>query len=234
MSQSLAKSPINTLEYVTRPEKLLACIQQISCRGYSNPVKTVLLLWFIGLKPSVATLSEIVMEATSRVILSLTLLYHSLVRADYVDRSEGNGDVKIDATLIALIVFGVIIVIQLLVFVIFSCRAYDALYASHSRILESSTGIQFPFLPSYDTALQDARVAPEGNTPSTSNTGIDSGVIWINRGLRTCPARIQTEMTPPLDPSTNHSGVNTRGSDGVVMDIESLTANQVMERQRDV
>lgn len=105
---------------------------------------------------------------------------------------------------------------------------------SHSRRLEASTGIQFPFLPSYDTALQDARVAPEGNTPSTSNTGIDSGVIWTNRGLRTCPARIQTEMTPPLDPTTNHSGVNTRGSDGVVMDIESLTANQVMERQRDV
>ncbi|XP_015774302.1 PREDICTED: uncharacterized protein LOC107352485 isoform X2 [Acropora digitifera] len=159
------------------------------------------------------------MEAKNRVILSLTLLYHSLVRA---------------ATLIALIVFGVIIAIQLLVFVVFSCRAYDALYASHSRILEPSTGIQFSFLPSYDTALQDARVAPEGNTPSTSNTGIDSGAIWINRGLRTCPARIQSEMTPPLDPTTNHCGVNTRGSDGVVMDIESLTVNQVMERQRDV
>ena len=71
----------NTLECVTRPEKLLGCIQQISCRGYSNPVKTVLLLWFIGLKPSVVTLSEIVMEAKNRVILSLTLLYHSLVCA---------------------------------------------------------------------------------------------------------------------------------------------------------
>lgn len=66
------------------------------------------------------------MEAKNRVILSLTLLYHSLVRAgeykifipwllhllsqklfcpcsslfsDYVDRSEGDGDVKIDGVL---------------------------------------------------------------------------------------------------------------------------------------
>ena len=103
-------------------------------------------------------------------------------------------------------------------------------YRSHPRRPESSAGIQFPFLPSYDTALQDARVPPEGNMPSTSNSGIDSGVIRIPRGLRICPVRIQTQRTPPLDPRTNHCGVNTRGSDGVVMDIESLSASQVMER----
>lgn len=153
------------------------------------------------------------MEISSFAILLFMLVCHSTIRADSVARSEFVGDEKIDATLIVLIVCGVIVAIQIFVFLLLSCRAYDAIFGSRSMRTsdpESTSGNQFPFLPSYELAIQDTRF-PQGNCEaSTLNTSMED--------QRTSP-----------NSETNNLGVPTRTSswsigDGVVIDMRSLTA----------
>lgn len=175
------------------------------------------------------------MEAKSAVILCLTL-FCPTISADYVNHSESNGD-KDDATeFTVLIVFGVVLAVQILVFLLFACKGYDAVFGSRSRRAgsDSELGDQFPFLPSYDMAISDTRVHPQRTGLFAPNTSIDDGVI-----VDIC----RLSVTPDVESQTgaietNVSVVNTLPNNestdsGVTVDIGSFSAAPLLRNQRD-
>lgn len=92
---------------------------------------------------------------------------------------------------------------------------------------ESQLANQFPFLPSYEMAMNEVRTSQESiNSTATENTNIDDGVILeITSSSVTLPTDNQRN-----DLETNDFSVNTPESrnnldDGVVLDIRNSNAN---------
>lgn len=92
---------------------------------------------------------------------------------------------------------------------------------------ESQLANQFPFLPSYEMAMNEVRTSQESiNSTATENTNIDDGVILeITSSSITLPTDNQRN-----DLETNDFSVNTPESrnnldDGVVLDTRNSNAN---------
>ena len=107
-------------------------------------------------------------------------------------------------------------------------------FRSRSGRTDSETQLtsQFPFLPSYDMAINDARVNPQSTGTPTPNTSIDDGVIMVISNLGVTPTL--EDQSDPIE--TSYSGVNTPPSidnTGVIVDLSRLSVIASPENQSD-
>ncbi|KAL9964214.1 hypothetical protein ACROYT_G027820 [Oculina patagonica] len=136
------------------------------------------------------------MEFGGRVfgIFLFLALFCSKAHGDYVSHSDGKGEDNSEATAFTvIIVLGVVVAIQFLVFLLFACKGWDAVFGSRSvrSDPESQLANQFPFLPSYEMAMNEVRTSQQninniGTTPE--NPGIDNGVILEIRSSSVTPS----------------------------------------------
>lgn len=161
--------------------------------------------------------------------LLLLALFSSAVHGDYIDRSdqdEGTNDEASGLTIV--IVYGVVLAIQLIVFFIFACKAWDAVFKSRSvaEDPESQLTNEFPFLPSYEMAMNEVRTSQQSIASSdTVVTTIDDGVIL---GIAS-PGTTAFQENQRNESETNHCVANSPRSrssldDGVVSEIEESVA----------
>jgi len=150
------------------------------------------------------------MEVRSGILLFL-VLFCRVIHADYVAHSDPTGDESDTTEFTVLVVFGVIFAIQIIVFMLFACKGYDAVYGPRSgrSDSESQQGFQFPFLPSYEMAVNDTRLNQQSTETSSSNSSIDDGVIVdISRLSVDSSTENQSDTS-----ETNRSSVDTSSVD---------------------
>lgn len=167
--------------------------------------------------------------------LLLLAILSSPAHGDYIDHLDQEEGTDYNATGVKIvIVYGVVLAIQVIVFFIFACKAWDAVFKSRSVAEDSESQLtnEFPFLPSYEMAMNEARTSQQSvASRDTVDTTVDDGVILgiASPGGTAFPENQRNES------ETNHCVVNIprcRGSldDGVVLEIEeSITVVPVEE-----
>jgi len=115
-------------------------------------------------------------------------LFCSTAHGDYVSHSDGKEGHNTAFTIV--IVLGVVFAIQFLVFVFFACKGWDAVFGSRSvrSDPESQLANQFPFLPSYEMAMNEARESQQNTNTTPESLIIDNGVILEIRNTRIIPS----------------------------------------------
>lgn len=158
----------------------------------------------------------------------LVLLICSKVRADYVAHSDGTENSSQTIAFTILIVFGVVFAVQVIVFMLFACKAWDAVYGSRSvradPVMQGEN--DFPFLPSYDMAMSSPPVRQQSVQSVAGNASIDNGVIVDMTRLSVDQVTHNRHDSIESIGSNEHTlSRNDSIDNGVVMEIGRLGVN---------
>lgn len=120
----------------------------------------------------------------------LLALFCSTAHGDYVSHSDGKEEHKNTTAFTIVIVLGVILAIQFLVFVFFACKGWDAVFGSRSvrSDLESQLTNEFPFLPSYEMAMNEVRESQQNINTNPESLATNNGVILEIGNTRVSPS----------------------------------------------
>lgn len=164
----------------------------------------------------------------------LLALSCSTAHGDYVSHSDGKEGHKNITAFTIVIVLGVILAIQFLVFVFFACKGWDAVFGSRSvrSDLESQLPNEFPFLPSYEMAMNEGRESQQNINTIPESQAIDNGVILEIGNTRVSPSTDSQSNIIEVNDSVNtprHYSLD----DEDVSEIRNSNVNPVVQGAHD-
>lgn len=168
------------------------------------------------------------MDVSCEIRTVLLVLICSKVRADYVAHSDGTENSSQTIAFTILIVFGVVFAVQVILFMLFACKAWDAVYGSRSvradPVMQGEN--DFPFLPSYDMAMSSPPVRQQSVQSVVGNASIDNGVIVDMTRLSVDQVTHNRRDSIESIGSNEHTLLRNDSIDnGVVMEIGRLSVN---------
>ncbi|KAJ7384322.1 hypothetical protein OS493_022429 [Desmophyllum pertusum] len=169
-------------------------------------------------------------DGSVRGIFVFLALFCTTTYGDYVAHSDTKGNNNEATGFTILIVLGVVFAIQLIVFVLFACRGWDAVFGSSRSVRadrESQWANQLPFLPSYEMVMNEVRASQQSINTTPENASIDNGVILEIRSSG--PSIENQSNATETNASVNTPRRSNSLDDGVVLEIRSYSVNASLQ-----